>query len=126
MVRSIEIQRAILTELSRGEYQVLEIVPRDTAFPLIQIGDSVMLSSDTKTHRRTTHNITIHTWSKATSSVESKQIDDYVVNALRDGFEVQGFSLDNWGLALLTTLKEVHDDFNIFHGVIQFEFTLGE
>lgn len=126
MIRAIAIQKAIYEKLSEGTYKVVEVLPRDDSFPFIQIGEDVLMDDDTKTHHRTNHSITLHTWSKSLSSVEAKEMNDYVMNAMRDGFTVEGYTLENIELELLTTVREKGDNYNIFHGIVQYQFTLSE
>lgn len=123
-VASLELQKAVFTALSNGSYAVYEVIPPNTQMPYIQIGEETLTHNNTKTSKRTVHNITIHTWSKGSSSSKSKVLNDFVMQTLLDGFEVSGFYLDMITLEMLTTIKEQDTDTTIFHGVLQFEITL--
>jgi Protein of unknown function (DUF3168) len=123
-IASIELQKAIYAALNKGEYPVFEVVPPNTKFPYIALGEEVVTDSDTKTNKRTVHNFTIHTWSKGSSSTESKVINDIVKQSLLDGISVNGFSMDLITLEMLTAMKEQGADGTVFHGVHQYEITL--
>jgi hypothetical protein len=122
-IASVELQKAIYTALKTGSYPVYEVVPPNTTMPYIVIGEEILTHNNTKTEIRTVHNITIHTWSKGSSSNESKSINDFVIKKLLAGFTVTGFYLDKISLEMMTTYKELDVD-TIFHGVIQFEITI--
>lgn len=122
-IASVELQKAIYTALKSGSYSVYEVVPPNTTMPYIVIGEETLTHNNTKMEIRTVHNITIHTWSKGSSSNESKSMNDFVVKKLLAGFAVSGFYLDRITLEMMTTIKELDTD-TIFHGVIQFEITI--
>ncbi|MCD4839731.1 DUF3168 domain-containing protein [Neobacillus sedimentimangrovi] len=122
-IASLELQKTVFALLSEN-YPVYEVVPPNTPMPYITIGEEILTTSNTKTHMRTVHNITIHTWSKGKSSATSKIMNDYVVQTLLKGFLVNGFYLDKITLEMLTTFKEEATDGTIFHGVLQFEIIL--
>lgn len=123
-VASLELQKAVYSTLSSGSYAVYEIIPPNTEFPYIQIGEETLTTSNTKTSKGTIHNITIHTWSKGSSSANSKVLNDYVAQTLLNGLTVSGFFVDKITLEMMQTLKESDTDSTIFHGVIQFDITL--
>lgn len=123
-IASLELQKAVYSALSKGSYPVYEIAPPDTVFPYIVIGEETLTTSNTKTNKRTVHNITIHTWSKGSSSAVIKTMNDFVVQILLDGLLVNGFYVDIATLEMQTTLKELATDGTIFHGVNQFEIIL--
>ena len=125
-VSSLELQKAVYSTLSSGTYAVYEIIPPNTEFPYIQIGEETLTTNNTKTSKGTIHNITIHTWSKGSSSANSKILNDYVAQTLLNGFTVNGFLLDNITLEMMQTLKETDTDATIFHGVLQFDIKLME
>jgi hypothetical protein len=122
-IASVELQKAIYTALKSGSYSVYEVVPPNTTMPYIVIGEEILTHNNTKTEIRTVHNITIHTWSKGSSSAESKAMNDFVIKKLLAGFVVSGFYLDRISLEMMTTFKEINTD-TIFHGVNQFEITI--
>ena len=125
-IASVELQKAVFAVLKAGTYSVHEVVPPSTKFPYIVIGEEVLTHSNTKTNKRTVHNITIHTWSKGSSSANSKVMNNFVVQTLLKDFAVNGFNLDMATLEMQTTLKEAGADGTVFHGVNQFEITLSE
>lgn len=124
-IPSIELQKAVYQALNNGEYPVYEILPTDTAMPYITIGDEILTEDNTKTTKRTVHNITINTWSKGFDSTASKQMNHMVMSAILNLTIVSGFLVDIITLELLETLQEQQNDGSaIWHGVLQFEVTL--
>lgn len=123
-VASIELQKAVYKALNAGNYSVYDIVPPNTALPYISIGDETLTTDDTKTSKRTVHNVSIHTWSMGNSSAESKMMNHFVLQTILNDLEVNGFYVDMVNLELQTTLKEQSSDSTTFHGVLQFEVTL--
>lgn len=127
LVASVELQKAVYSTLKTGSYPVYEIVPPNTDMPYITLGDENLTFSNTKTNKRTVHNITINTWSQGSSSNESKIMNDYVLQTLINGFTVNGYDMDMITLELLRTIKEQGTESlsqYIFHGVLQFEIIL--
>lgn len=124
MIPSVELQKAIFAKLSGSTFNIYEVKPLDASYPFITIGNEVMTDSLTKDSDRTSHNITIHTWSKAKSSLESKKMNHFTKTHVLDVTEVNGFYLDIAKLSMQTTLKEDMTDGTIFHTVLQFEITL--
>ena len=126
-ISSMELQKAVYKNLSEGEYDVYEVVPPDTAFPYITIGEETVTTANTKTSNRTVHLLTIHTWSKSAGSMQSKFMNAFVMKTLQNKeLVLEGFLVDIVSLELLTTYKEQATDNTIFHGVLQFEITLTE
>lgn len=126
MVASVELQKAIYSKLSTGDYPVYDALPLNTPMPYIVIGEEQLLMSDTKTENRTNHIVTIHTWSNKQSSMEIKTMNDYVVKSINDTLAVQGYEIDLVTLSFLQTLKQIEQDSYIYHGVIQITITLME
>lgn len=124
VIASIELQKAIYSALKNGSYSVFEIAPPNIAFPYITIGEETLTTDDTKTNKRTVHNVTIHTWSEGSSSAEIKVMNHFVLTTILNNLKVNGFYLDMVSLELQTTIKEQDSDSTIFHGVLQFEITL--
>ena len=77
-IASIELQKGLYTHLSSGSYEVYELVPPNTDMPYITIGNITKANSYTKTNRRYTFSCTIHSWSRGTSSLEQKTIDEFI------------------------------------------------
>lgn len=127
---SIELQKAVYQKLSQGPYTVIDIGTTNStpAFPYILIGEEIMIDVGTKTERRTSHLMTIHCWSKYQGSKETKEMIDFVWRSLKDGLEVDGFSVDYIRLSLSQVMqdKDIVDDVQVNHGVVQIEFDLTE
>lgn len=124
MIASIQLQKAIVSELNQSVYKVTETKMTDPIFPFIEIGDEILLDDNNiKTDKRTFHNITIHTFSKGNDSLESKQLNHYVKESLLN-LTVDGFFVDIAKLASLTTQKEYEADGTVFHGILSFEYEL--
>ena len=121
---SIELQKSILNKLDEGVYKVVDIKPKVLPFPFIEIGEEIQRDSDDKTNFRTVHNVTIHTWSKGNSSIQSKEMNQFVKESILKLDTVNGFEIDIVTLEMMMTLKEQETDSTIFHGVIQIEITL--
>ena len=81
MIASIQLQKALYASLSES-YSVYEVVPKEESFPFITFGDVTREENFTKTDKkRFTFTISIHGWSKGTSSIQSKtilNIKDYI------------------------------------------------
>ena len=125
-IASVELQKGLYTHLASGPYEVYESVPPDTAMPYITIGNIMKMNSHTKTNKRYTFSCTIHSWSRGTSSLEQKTIDEFIHDELMTGFTVVGYEVDFVRLAMGENLKEVGSDSSVFHGVQEFLITLAE
>jgi hypothetical protein len=128
-IPSIELQKSLFSALSSGDYKVYEIVPSYASFPYITIDNETILTDDTKTNLRYVITKTISTWSIGSGSSQGKTMNDFVIQQLlRNDLVVNGFFVDFVSLELLTTQvdKDETIDENIFHGIIQIEFTLME
>ena len=125
-IASIELQKGLYTHLSSGPYEVYELVPPDIEMPYITIGNITKVNSYTKTNRRYTFSCTIHSWSRGTSSIEQKTIDEFIHETLMVGFTVTGYEVDFVRLAMGESLREVGSDNSVFHGVQEFEITLAD
>ena len=128
-IPSIELQKTLFSSLSTGGYKVYEIVPSYAKMPYITIDNETILTDDTKTNPRYVITKTISTWSMGSSSSQSKTLNDFVIKKLlRTDLVVNGFFVDFVSLELLTTQVEKDETINenIFHGIIQIEFTLME
>lgn len=121
---TIELQNSIFNKLNNGVYKVVEIQPKSLSFPLIIIGEEIQRDSNDKSHYRTVHNVTIHTWTKGYDSIPSKEINQFVKESILNLDNVNGFEVDKTSLDMITTFKEQEADGTIFHGVIQIEITL--
>ena len=126
-IPSLELQKALFSTLSSGDYPVYEMLPSSIPKNYIILGEEMLQTDNTKTQRRTVHVYTIHTWSQGTSSYNSKIINNFVLDKLLlEEFTVPNFHVDMVNLELLTTLKEFDQEENdtLQHGIIQVEFTL--
>ena len=121
---SIELQKSIYNKLNSGVYEVVEIKPQNLTFPYIEIGEEIQRDSNTKSHLRTVHNVTIHTFSKGNDSIPSKEINHFVKESILNLDNVNGFEVDMVSLDMMMTLKEQETDGTIFHGIIQIQITL--
>ena len=121
---SIELQKSILNKLDEGVYKVVDIKPKVLPFPFIEIGEEIHRNSTGNFVLRTVHNVTIHTWSKGNSSIQSKEMNQFVKESILKLDTVNGFEIDIVTLEMMMTLKEQETDSTIFHGVIQIEITL--
>jgi len=123
-IPTVELQKAIHNGL-KTNYNVFESKPVNQPFPYILIGEDVTTTNNkTKDYKRTKHNITVHTFSKGTTSLESKTMNHFVKEFIETGFEVVSFSLDLVSLEMMMTLKEEGTDGNVYHGILEFEINL--
>ena len=81
---------------------------------------------DTKEKDRTVHNLTLHTYSKGSSSVSAKEVNNFVIDQILNNLLVDFFVVEMAQLVMLTTLKETEISETYHHGVLIFEITLKE
>lgn len=120
---SIELQKSLFTALNKT-YPVFEIVPKETDYPYIQIGNIDRSTANTKTSTRNVYDIYIHTWSKGTSSIESKMMNHYVNTKVLNDLKLKDLELGIIHLRSERNLTEQKMDNNIYHGVLNFEVTI--
>lgn len=125
-IASVELQKGLYAHLASGLYEVYESVPPDTEMPYITIGNIMKMNSHTKTNKRYTFSCTIHSWSRGSSSLEQKTIDEFIHEELMVDFTVTGYTVDFVELVMGENLKEVGSDSSVFHGVQEFLITLAE
>lgn len=129
-IPSLELQKAIYGKLSTSTYKVYDVAPLGTfTQPFIVIGDETITTRFTKTDRFWVSTVTIHTWTKGASSSSSKILNNFVIeNLLLQPFNVNGFFVSLVSLEMLTTQEEIDETQSqtLFHGILQFEFTLQE
>lgn len=125
MIPSIELSKAIYSTLTT-KYEVHETVTNDVPMPYITVGAEEIYDADLKLENVTRHIMTLNTWSKNTSSIESRTMNDFVVNSLKDNLDVNGFYVDSVNLIMNSLLKENEVSQTIYHGVIQVEIYLTE
>lgn len=132
-IRTVELHKAVYTALNTGDYTVMDSPPDEPILPLITLGDVFVTEDDTKTSRRSTHLVTINTWSKGHSKLEVYQMNEFVEQAIRYGtLSVTGFNVDRVSTELIQILRDadytgaVHTDIDgiVYHGVLQFNITL--
>lgn len=125
LIPTIELQNAIYQKLT-AHYTTYDVRPSNATFPYILIGEDVTLDNLTKGEKRTSHNITIHTFSKSNKSLESKKMNHLVKESILSDLELNGFYVDLSKLSMMMTTKEEAQDGAIHHGIIQFEITIRE
>lgn len=128
MIPTIALQKAVYQELSKGSYQVFEVVPSDIGkMPFITIGDINKETNFTKGNEdRFNISVTLHSWSNANSSLESKEIEEFIYNVLMN-LEVVGYDVEFISLDLNTNYKEAESkDKSVFHSVQGFGLTISK
>lgn len=125
-VASVELQKGLYTSLSE-EYSVYEVVPKEDDFPFITFGDITRQENFTKTDKkRFTFTILIHGWSKGTSSLQSKTIEEYILNKV-ENIKINGFELEGTSLEMSTTVREKDaDGSTIFQSIQEFNFIINQ
>lgn len=125
MIPSIELQKAIYKVLEKGVYPVYEVVPNVDKMPLITLGSLSKNEDFTKTNtNRFTFSITIHGWSIGKSSIESKEIEEFIYQSITE-LEMETYDVEFVRLGLNENLKEEEsDDRVIFHSIQEFEITI--
>lgn len=127
MIAHIDLQTAVFGVLSSDSWKVYETVPPAVKMPYITIGDATQMNDNTKTAKRKTFNLTIHTWSKGTDSTESKLMDEFVQEQLLEkDLKLVSHNLDIAELTMAIGQKELSTDKTIFHTALEFEFQLTE
>ncbi|WP_188074723.1 DUF3168 domain-containing protein [Planococcus sp. ANT_H30] len=125
LIPTVELQKAVYQKLS-AHYTTYDLRPPNAQFPYILIGEDVTVDNLTKGDKRTTHNLTIHTFSQSTKSLESKTMNHLVKESLLNDLELSGFYVDLNKLSMMMTTKEEETDGAIHHGIIQFDITIRE
>lgn len=124
MNANIELQKALYSALSEN-YEVYEVIPSDSSFPFILIDSLSKFENFTKDdQQRFTFSVMVHGFSKGTSSIESKILEDYIYEKTKH-LELETFKVDLVDLTLSQNLKEDEEEGSIvFHSIQQFEITL--
>lgn len=122
-IPSIELQKAIYSALS-AKYTVVSVKPSNPKFPFVEIGLEIERDESVKSHERSYHHLTVHTWSKSNSATEIKTINHVVKSQIMNLQSVNGFGVDYVKLDNILTLTEPLAETTIWHGVLQFEITL--
>lgn len=125
-IPSIELQKAIYSSLINDEWDVYEVVPENTSMPYIAIGNSTRVNNHTKTNKRYTFRLMIHSWSKGVSSAEVKIMDNFIHDTIMDRLELNEYKLDFIELTMAESLKESAVGETIFHGIQEFQITITE
>jgi len=81
---------------------------------------------DTKDKNRTVHNLTLHTFTKGSSSTSAKQVNHFVIDKILNELVVGFFDVHLVSLTMLVTQKEVETTEIYHHGILQFQITLSE
>lgn len=127
MIAHIDLQTAVFSSLASSSWKVYETVPPATPMPYITIGNATQINDDTKTAKRKTFSLMLHTWSKGTDSTESKLMDAFVQEQLLDNdLQLVSHNLDIAELTMAIGQKELSTDKTIFHTALEFEFQLTE
>lgn len=125
MIPVVELQKAIYSSLKTPTNRVFDLKQVNPIFPFIEIGQIIEFDESIKTHDRHQFNITVHTFTKGTSSIESKELNHFVRTQLLDLSLVTGFEIEYVKLLNSTTLIEPSQDGkSIFHGVMYFEISM--
>lgn len=128
MIPSIALQQALFSELSKGDYPVHEVVPSDTnKLPLITFGDFNRTNNFTKTNtNRFTYLVIIDGWSIGKSSIEIKQIEEFIYQTVMN-IQIESYDVEFVELDMNINLKEEQTgDKLVFHSIQQFEITLSK
>lgn len=123
MNMEIELQKSLFTELSLGSYTVNDGWYKEANLPLINIGEIQVEDGQAKVNEDWLLLVTVHTWSKGTSSTQLKQMNQFV----RDAFENAGISDYRVSAKLIrtVTMKEPQEDGSlIYHGVTQYRMRI--
>lgn len=124
-IASIELQKAVFKVLS-ANYPIFDVVPDNSIMPYISFGDISKFPNKTKTELdRYQFTLLLHTWSRGQSSIQSKTINQFVLNQM-DNLIVDGYSVEWVELTMDNTIKQQEAKDTIFHGVLEFEITLSK
>lgn len=91
---SLELQRSIYGVLSAGlPFALYDYVPQGSPVPYGHLGESTLVSDDTKSEEIEDHTLTIHTWSRHKGQSEIKQMQGQIRALLhRQVLVLTGFS----------------------------------
>lgn len=128
MSASIELQTDVFKALGAGNYPVQEVSPSTVEeMPLITIQDFNRETNFTKTNTdRFTYSITVHGWSSGKSSLESKQIEEFIYQTVMN-LKMTNYKVELVNLSMVSNLRdEETEDRVIFHSIQQFEITISK
>lgn len=126
MYPSVELQKAVFKDLSRWLYPVSEIVvPELKDLPMITIEDFGRGTNFTKTNKeRFTFSVMVHGWSVGKSSIESKEIEEFIYQTLMN-LSMTYYEVEFVALVMSNNVKEEQaNDRVVFHSIQQFEITI--
>lgn len=123
MNMEIELQSSLFTQLSLGSYTVNDGWYSEQSLPLINIGEIQLEDGQAKVNEDWLLLVTIHSWSKGTSSVQLKGMNQFIRDAL-DSAVIDGYRVSA-KLIRTVTMKEPQEDGSlIYHGVTQYRFRI--
>lgn len=128
MITSVELQKAVYKELEKDIYPVQEVVSQDfNELPMITIQDLNKNTNFTKTNKdRFTFSITIHGWSVGRSSIEIKEIENFIYQTIMD-LEMETYNVELVNLSMNSNIRDEETANKIvFHSIQEFEITISK
>lgn len=119
----IELQKALFSRLSLNSYKVNDGWFEGDLLPLITIGEIQIEAGQVKTNEDWQLFVTIHTWSKQQSSLQVKQMNEFVRLQL-DDVEIADYRVSSRLIRTLSMKEKQEDGSLIHHGVTQYRFRI--
>lgn len=126
MIPSVALQKAIYSELNMGIYPIHEVVPKTNKdLPLITLHGFTREPNFTKTNqKRFTFKVSIHGWSIGKSSIEIKEIEEFIYQTIMN-LKMKAYDIEFINLSLnANTKSEETEDRVVFHSIQEFEITI--
>ena len=123
MNMEIALQQALFTELSATAYKVTDGWYQEDILPLINIGEIQMEPGQVKTNEDNFFLVTIHTWSKGTSSLQLKQMNGAVRDALQET-TIADYRVSARLIRTVTLKEKQEDNSLVYHGATQYRFRI--
>lgn len=123
MNMEIALQQALFTKLSATAYKVTDGWYQEDSLPLINIGEIQMEPGQVKTSEDNFFLVTIHTWSKGTSSLQLKQMNGAVRDALQET-TIADYRVSARLIRTVTLKEKQEDNSLVYHGVTQYRFRI--
>jgi len=120
----------VIAELQGAVYQrlktllpvaVYDDVPSQASFPYVVVGEDIVSDYSTKERFGGNVLIAVHVFSLYRGMKEVKEIAEQVLNALKQGVEVNGVL---WCYSGLDTMRFLVEDDGVRHGVVQMRFKI--
>lgn len=128
MRASIELYKTLFSELSTIT-KVYSILPKNSSYPFILLGEETINNIDTKTdyNEYTEHNFQVHAWTKGESLIPAKELQADIIDKINYlDKKLNGYEIDIMRFTSMRIISEFTDEEYYQHVVIDFQCKLSK